>query len=256
MSAPLALLDLDGTLSDSAPGIVRSARAALGALGLPIPPEQLLRSFVGPPLPVALAGHGVPPERVREGIDAYRAEFEAGGMWDSAPFEGIPEQLRLLREAGVTLAVATSKPEVYARRICARWGLDVLVDGVFGAPLDHVPSTKATVIAHALEKLGPERVPSAARIVMVGDRHHDVAGAAEHGIDCLGAGWGYGEPGELAGAAGTIAKVADLAHEILAHLAARSSRSDFTEIPAGPGPALPHVRTGAGISVKAEAEGE
>lgn len=217
MTAPLALLDLDGTLSDSAPGIFRSVTAALTALGVPVPSPQGLRAFVGPPLPASMAAHGVPEERMAEAIAAYRAEFEAGGMWESHVFDGIPEQLRALREAGVTLAVATSKPEVYARPICEKWGLDALVDGVYGAPLDHIPSSKATVIAHALEELG-ERVPEPSRIVMVGDRHHDVEGATEHGIDCLGVAWGYGEPGELDDAAGIIGEVADLARAVQTQL--------------------------------------
>lgn len=224
---PLVLLDLDGTLTDSAPGIVRSARAAFAVLGIPAPPEAVLRSFVGPPLPVSLRAHGVPEERVHDAISGYRREFEAGGMWESEVFPGIPEQLERLRDAGCTLAVATSKPEVYARPICERRGVTALVDGVFGAPLDHVPSTKASVIAHALVELGRQRVPETSRIVMVGDRHHDIDGAAAHGIACLGVGWGYGEPGELDGAAAIVPDVASLAETVLTHL------PDLTETPAG-----------------------
>jgi phosphoglycolate phosphatase len=220
---PLVLLDLDGTLTDSAPGIVRSTRAAFTAMGLPVPTEAVLRTFVGPPLPVSMAAHGVPQESVLDAVTAYRAEFEAGGMWESHPFPGIENQLRTLRAAGCTLAVATSKPEVYARPICQRWGLDALVDGVYGAPLDHIPSTKATVIGHALDELG-DRVPPVGRIVMVGDRHHDVEGAAEHGIDCLGVGWGYGEPGELDDAAAIIPDVTHLAEAVLAFLSRRAVR--------------------------------
>lgn len=212
---PLVLLDLDGTLTDSAPGITRSVAAAFMGLGLPQPTAP--RSFVGPPLPVSMLANGVPEDRLDEAIALYRAEFEAGGMWESHPFPGIPEQLRLLREAGCTLAVATSKPEVYARPICARWGLDAMVDGVYGAPLDHIPSTKATVIAHALAELGP-RVPPRESIVMVGDRRHDIEGAAAHGFGCLGVAWGYGEPGELDGALGIIPDVDSLAAEVLAAL--------------------------------------
>lgn len=151
--APLVLLDLDGTLSDSAPGILGSARAAFAALGLPEPSEADIHRFVGPPLVVSFPAFGVPQPRVSEAIAAYRAEFEAGGMWQSRPFDGIERQLRLLRDAGCTLAIATSKPESYARRICDHWGLDRLVDGVYGAPPDDVPSTKATVIEHALDEL-------------------------------------------------------------------------------------------------------
>lgn len=218
-SPPLVLLDLDGTLTDSAPGIMSSAAAAFDALGLPTPRD--LRSFVGPPLPVSLRAHGVPPERVTEAVRAYRASFSAGNMWDNRVYDGIPEQLRLLRAAGCTLAVATSKPEIYARPICERFGLTALVDGVYGAPLDDVPSTKATVIAHALADLAVRGlVPDAARTLMVGDRHHDVDGAREHGIDCLGVGWGYAVASELDDAVGVVARVDDLAAAVLARLAA------------------------------------
>lgn len=227
---PLVLLDLDGTLSNSAPGILRSASGALAALGLPVPAPEALLAFVGPPLPASLRASGVPEGRILEAIDLYRAEFEAGGMWESAPFPGIPEQLERLRAEGFTLAVATSKPERYARQICQRWGLEELVDGVYGAPPDHIPSSKATVIAHALEELGPDLVPDTSRIVMVGDRHHDVEGAAEHGIACLGAGWGYGEPGELDGAVAVIAEVTDLAESVIGVLAA-SSRPELQARP-------------------------
>ncbi|PFG19282.1 HAD hydrolase-like protein [Serinibacter salmoneus] len=217
---PLVLLDLDGTLMDSAPGITASVIAAFERLGLPVPDEQGLRSFVGPPLPASMRAHGVPEERLTEAVTAYRAAFEAGGMWDSRVFAGVPEVLQQLRGAGYTLAIATSKPQVYARPICERYGLSDLVDGVYGAPLDHIPSSKATVIADALADLGP-RVPTTERIVMVGDRHHDVEGSAEHGIACLGVDWGYADPGELAGAVAIVPAVADLLAAISAQVRPR-----------------------------------
>lgn len=229
--APLVLLDLDGTLSDSAPGIFRAARAAFESMGLQAPTDDILRGFVGPPLTVSFGAFGVPAHRVVDAITAYRAEFEAGAMWQSEPFPGIAHQLQVLREAGCTLAVATSKPETLARRICARWGLDLMVDGVYGAPPDDVPSTKATVIAHALEELGAERVPARDASVMVGDRHHDVDGAAAHGIRCLGAGWGYAEPGELDGALATVPTVGELAGAVLSVVGRPAEQSRLTHVP-------------------------
>lgn len=218
---PLVLLDLDGTLTDSAPGIMDSARTAFEALGLPpLTPEQL-RGFVGPPLVEGLRHAGVPEERLAEGVRAYRAYFAKTGMWDNRVFDGVPGQLRALRAAGCSLAVATSKPEIYARPICERFGLAELVDGVYGAPTDDVPSTKATVIAHALTELAamvPPLMPPPGRIVMVGDRRHDIEGASAHGIPCLGAGWGYGTPDELAGAVAVVPDVAGLASAVLALL--------------------------------------
>ncbi|AEG43248.1 HAD hydrolase-like protein [Isoptericola variabilis] len=222
--APLVLLDLDGTLMDSAPGIVASVRHAYDALGLPVPDAATLRSFVGPPITDSFPRHGVPPELLSETVRQYRAAFTAGGMYDNAVFDGVPDALRTLRDAGCTLAVATSKPEVYARPICDRFGLTPLVDDVFGAPLDEATSTKADVIAKALASLGrvsPVDAAADGPVLMVGDREHDVHGAAAHGIGCLGVTWGYAAPGELE-AAGAVALVDDVAHladAVLARLA-------------------------------------
>ncbi len=216
---PLVLLDLDGTLTDSAPGIVASARVAYAALGLPVPDDATLRTFVGPPLVGSFRAHGVPEGRIAEAVTAHRAEFAARGMWDNSVFEGIPAALAALRAAGTTLLVATSKPTVFAVPIVERFGLAAAVDGVFGAPPDLVASDKASVIAAALgslEAFDPRRA------VMVGDRKHDVVGARAHGIDTLGAGWGYAPEGELerAGAIGVVARPAELAEAVLARLSA------------------------------------
>lgn len=229
--APLVLLDLDGTLTDSYPGIAASARVAFTALGLPVPDDAALRRFVGPPLAESFPAFGVPAARVPDAIAAYRGYFRESGMWENSVYPGIPEQLAALRAAGVRLAVATSKPEVFAGPICERFGITPSLEGVFGAPLDHVVSSKATVVAAALDALRP-RGP----VLMVGDREHDVHGARAHGVDCLGVAWGYAQPGELA-AAGALAVVDDvtaLAAAVLAVLdrpAARRARPGGAQVP-------------------------
>lgn len=219
VTSPLVLLDLDGTLTDSAPGITASAAHAYRTLGLPVPDDAALRSFVGPTIHESFPLYGVPLERVGEAVAAYREVFAETGMWDNAVYDGIPEQLRLLREAGCILAVATKKPEFFAVPICDRFGLTPLVDGVFGTPLDE-QATKAEVIAKAMATLG--WVPGSAPAVMVGDRKHDVEGAREHGIDCLGVTWGYASEGELAaaGAVELLDDVGALAGTVLRLLAA------------------------------------
>ncbi|MBD7919427.1 HAD hydrolase-like protein [Cellulomonas sp. Sa3CUA2] len=213
--APLVLLDLDGTLTDSYPGIAASARVAFTTLGMPVPDDAALRGFVGPPLVDSFARFGVPPARVTEAVDAYRGYFRTTGMWENSVYDGIPEQLVALRDAGVRLAVATSKPEVFAGPICERFGLARYLEGVFGAPLDHVPSSKATVVAAALDALRP-----GGAVLMVGDREHDVHGARANGVDCLGVAWGYAQPGELleAGSLGVVDHVGELAAAALAAL--------------------------------------
>lgn len=212
---PLVLLDLDGTLTDSYPGIAASARVAFTALGLPVPDDAALRRFVGPPLAESFPRFGVPADQVVAAIAAYRGYFREAGMWENSVYAGIPDQLAVLRAAGVRLAVATSKPEVFAGPICERFGLAPYLEGVFGAPLDHVPSSKATVIATALDALRP-----GGAVLMVGDREHDVHGARAHDVDCLGVGWGYAQPGELlgAGALAVVAEVDGLAAAVLALL--------------------------------------
>ncbi|UZN04810.1 HAD hydrolase-like protein [Cellulomonas sp. S1-8] len=215
---PLALLDLDGTLTDSYPGIAASARVAFTALGLPVPDASALRRFVGPPLIESFALFDVPAARVPEAVEAYRAYFRTTGMWQNSVYPGIPEQLATLRDAGVRLAVATSKPEVFAGPICERFGLAPYLDGVFGAPLDHVPSSKATVVAAALAALAP-----VGAVVMVGDREHDVHGARAHGVDCVGVAWGYARERELEDAVATtvVPHVEGLAAAVLAALTPR-----------------------------------
>ncbi|MBD5785883.1 HAD hydrolase-like protein [Cellulosimicrobium terreum] len=227
MSAPrLVLLDLDGTLADSARGIVACIRHAFGALGLPAPDDAVLRRHIGPPLAEAFVVHGVPADRVDAAVAAYREMYTTGGMYDVDVFPGIPQCLADLRATGSRLALATSKPDAYAPQIVAHLGLDRYLDrgldDVFGASLDATRGSKAAVIGHALTELGADD-PALAdlpvdQVVMVGDREHDVHGAAEHGISCVGVAWGNAEPGELerAGAVAVVDDPAGLTRFLLA----------------------------------------
>ncbi len=213
-AAPLVLLDLDGTLSESAPGITASVEAAYRALRLPVPAPAELLSFVGPPLRDGFRAHGVPDDLVGAAVTAYRSHYDAGALRDTRAYPRVLDALRTLRAAGCTLLVATSKQQVRAEAVCAYLGIDALVDGVFGAPPDEVPSSKALVIASALAS-----VPGHGPAIMVGDRSHDVVGAHLQGLACLGVTWGYAEPGELADADALVDDPADLARAALDLLA-------------------------------------
>jgi phosphoglycolate phosphatase len=195
------LFDLDGTLTDSGLGIGRSVAFALDALGKPALSDAQLRSFVGPPLPESFAAVGLDKVLIDQAIGKYREYFATTGMFENAVYPGIEPLLASLRHAGTRLAVATSKPEVFARRIVDHFGLTSYFDHVAGSGLDGSHRHKADVIALALAALGfdADSDPEVrAGICMVGDRAHDAVGAAAHGLDFIGVAWGYAAPGELA----------------------------------------------------------
>jgi len=184
----LVIFDLDGTLTDSAQGIVSSFRHALGEVGAEVPDGDLAGRIVGPPMHYTLRAMGLGGD-ADAAIAAYRADYSTRGWALNSLFDGIPQLLADLRAAGVRLAVATSKPEPTARRVLAHFGLDEYFEVIAGASLDGVRATKRDVMAHALAQLEP--LPE--RVVMVGDRAHDVEGAAAHGIETVVVGWGYGQ---------------------------------------------------------------
>jgi HAD superfamily hydrolase (TIGR01549 family) len=183
----LVIFDLDGTLTDSAQGIVSSFRHALGEIGAVVPDGDLASRIVGPPMHHTLREMGL-GEDADAAIAAYRADYTARGWAMNRLFDGVDELLADLRAAGVRLAVATSKAEPTARRILAHFGLDEHFEVIAGATIDGSRATKSDVVAHALTQLHP--VPD--RVLMVGDRSHDVEGAGEHGIETVVVGWGYG----------------------------------------------------------------
>ena len=183
----LVIFDLDGTLTDSADGIVASFRHALDQIGAAAPEGDLASRIVGPPMHHTLSAMGL-GEHADAAIAAYRADYTTRGWAINSLFDGIGPLLADLRAAGIRLAVATSKAEPTARRILAHFGLDDHFEVVAGASVDGTRATKADVLAHALAQLQP--LPE--RVLMVGDRLHDVEGAAAHGIDAVVVGWGYG----------------------------------------------------------------
>lgn len=187
VSPDLVIFDLDGTLTDSAEGIVSSFRHALGEVGAPVPDGDLAGRIVGPPMHVTLTAMGL-GGRADEAIAAYRADYTTRGWSMNSVFDGVPALLADLRAAGVRLAVATSKAEPTARKIIEHFGLDDHFEVIAGASPDGVRSSKSDVVAHAIAQLQP--LPP--HVLMVGDRAHDVEGAAAHGIDTVVVEWGYG----------------------------------------------------------------
>lgn len=202
------LFDLDGTLTDSGEGIMNCVEYALEKFGLPIPSREELRIVVGPPLHDSMQKFGVPADRVDEAVAVFRSRYTPIGIFENYPYPGVQEMLAALKQQGHKLFVATSKPEVMAEKVLKHFGLDGYFDHICGALMDRSRNSKSDVIAYLLEQNG-----RADNMIMVGDTHYDVLGAAAHGIKTIGVSWGYGEPADME-AAGAIA-IAHSCEELL-----------------------------------------
>lgn len=210
------LFDLDGTLTDSAPGITASVRFALKELGVEQYDESVLYKFIGPPLIWSFKEFfAMSDERAQKGLELYRLNYnERGGKYDSKLYDGLEESLRRMRDAGVRLGVATAKPEITAREVIEHFGLDKYFECVSGGNPDEKRCGKRDIILHAMDLLG-EKEP--AKTLMVGDREYDVTGAREAGVASLGVLYGFGSREELenAGAEAFAASPEEIADYVL-----------------------------------------
>lgn len=206
------LFDLDGTLTDSAEGVINSFLPALKYFELPIPDRADMKFVVGPPLRDSFLRLGIREEDVEKAVEIYRKRYVPTGMFENAPFPGISAMLAALKDAGHELYVATSKPEGMATEILNKFCLAGYFDKIYGASMDGSRDTKDKVIAYLLEELGPRE-----NIIMVGDTHYDVEGAAVHGIKTIGVTWGYGNAKDMiaAGAVKIVNSPAQLLESLL-----------------------------------------
>lgn len=208
------LFDLDGTITDSALGITNSVKYALNKLNAPIPPYETLCKFIGPPLQDGFRDIcGFDAEKAQEAVKLYREYYETTGLYENAVYDGIPEFLRALKEKGKTVILATSKPEKFARLILEHFNLIQYFDFVAGATIDETRNKKDAVIAYALKECN---ITDKSLAVMVGDRHHDIFGAKQNGISCVGVLYGFGNREELESAgADYIAEDVNALYKIL-----------------------------------------
>lgn len=201
------LFDLDGTLTDPAEGITSAVRHALTGVGRPLPPYEELLRFIGPPLLEAFHDFcGMDEEEALRALALFRAYYTETGIHQNRLLPYARELLVSLKTAGLTLILATSKPEVQARAVLADFGILDLFDVVSGSTLDQSRAKKEDVILYALDLAGS---PAPTDCLMVGDRFYDVIGARACGIDTLGVLCGYGSAEELS-SAGAVALVEDL----------------------------------------------
>ena len=197
----LCLFDLDGTLTDPKIGITKSVNYALGFFDIHEKNLDDLKKFIGPPLRDSFKEYyGFNTSEAEKAVSKYREYFSETGIFENTLYSGITEILSRLKSENILLAIATSKPIVYAERIADHFNLKQYFEVIAGSEFDGTRSRKSEVIEFALNMIDPEREKSA---VMIGDRAHDIIGAKETGVDSVGVTWGYGSRTELIEAGAT-----------------------------------------------------
>jgi len=196
--SPAILFDLDGTLTDPRLGIVSCIKYALRQLERRCPSDEILVSFIGPPLrgtfSTLLGTSDI--NLIEEAMKLYRQRFTDKGIYENHLYEGVPEMLQSTSQAGYSSFLATSKPTFYAERSVKYFGLDQHFTSLYGSELDGRFDDKADFLSFLLKN---ERIPSEGA-VMVGDRAADIFAAKRNGVSSVGVLWGYGSDGELSGA--------------------------------------------------------
>lgn len=201
------LFDLDGTLTDSGEGIIKSAWYTFEQFGMPLPSWEEMRVFVGPPLWDTFEKFGIPKDKTDEAVRIFRSRYVPIGKFENTPYDGIRELLEELNRSGISCYVATSKPEVTAVEVLEHFDLAKYFIRICGADLEKNRNSKEAVISYLLDQK-----PAQAEFVMVGDTKYDVIGAKAHGIPTVGVSWGYGSVEEMldAGAVGIAEKPVDI----------------------------------------------
>ncbi len=192
----IALFDLDGTLTDPSEGITKCVQYALSKLGIEEDREKLLR-FIGPPLTDSFHDfYGLNEKACDEAVKYYRERYAEKGIFENGLYPDTCEALEIFKGKGLTLLVATSKPEPFAIKICEHYGIAKYFAHICGSGLDNLYYTKSDIIKKAL--ISGEVLPSDYDcVIMIGDRKHDILGAREFGIQTACVRCGFAEPGEL-----------------------------------------------------------
>ena len=188
------LFDLDGTLTDSKPGIVKSVQYALHCFGIDEPDTERLTPFIGPPLYHSFEElYGFSGEEAKEAVARYREYYAETGLYENILYEGIDSLLYRLKENGYKIILASSKPRIYVKRVLSYFRILRYFDIVEGSEMDGKNTGKVELIAHILDKWNLKAEES----VMIGDRKYDIEGAKANGMDSIAVGYGYGTVDEL-----------------------------------------------------------
>lgn len=195
MEYKYVLFDLDGTLTDSAPGIINSVIYALKKYGIEVDDRKSLYKFVGPPLADSFENYyGFSKEKIEKTIEYYHEYYRDKGMFENLVYEGLESLLKTLKDNNMTLIVATSKPQVFAQKILEHFNIAKYFTCIAGSNLDGTRSKKGEVIKYALESCG---ITDLSEVIMIGDRKYDIIGAKQAGVSSIGVLYGYGDRNEL-----------------------------------------------------------
>lgn len=204
------LFDLDGTLTDPAIGITNSVSCALKKWGIEVSDRSELYKFIGPPLVDSFCKYyNFSKDEAEKAVVYYREYFADKGLFENSVYDGVIEMLTELKNRGKRLIIATSKPELFSKRILEHFALDGYFDFLAGATMDSSRVKKADVIAYAMKECN---IFDVSDVIMIGDREHDILGASAFGMDSIGVLYGYGDICELekAGATYIVKTVGDI----------------------------------------------
>ncbi len=210
------LFDLDGTLTDPAIGITNSVMYALEKYGIKVSDRSQLYKFIGPPLWDSFEKYyGFSKEEAKQAVEYYREYYRDKGIYENLVYEGFEDLLKLLKANGKTLIVATSKPEVFAKQILEYFNIAKYFTFIAGGNLDGTRVKKDEVISYALESCN---ILDKSKVIMIGDREHDIIGAKKNSIHSMGVLFGYGDREELenAGADYIVETVSDIGRTLIA----------------------------------------
>ena len=210
MSYEYILFDLDGTLTDPAVGITNSVMYALERYGIKVNDRSELYKFIGPPLMESFeVYYGFSKDEAKMAVEYYREYYKEKGIYENLVYDGFEELLKTLKDSRKTLIVATSKPEVFAKQILEHFDLAKYFTYIAGSNLDGTRVKKSEVIQYALSSCS---INNLSKVIMIGDREHDIIGAKAAGIKSIGVLFGYGDRNEHenAGADFIVETVADI----------------------------------------------
>lgn len=214
MKYKYAIFDFDGTVADTGEGVIACVMYAMESFGIEIPSEEKLMKFLGPPLVVSFLEYtGGDMKKAEEMTEKYRELYSDNAMYLVKLFDGMRELLRKLKNEGIKIGIASSKPQIYIDRLLGYLDISEYFDAVCGESTDDRGNGKKELILRACELLG---VKDKKEAVMIGDRHYDIDGAKEAGTDSIGVTFGFGNEKELKEAGATF--IASAPEEIIEYI--------------------------------------